>query len=253
MTRTRVLTLGGTSEARLLAAALERDSSVTVISSLAGRVAEPRLPPGRTRVGGFGGVDGLAGWLVDEQIDLLIDATHPFAATMSIAADSAARRVGVPLLRLSRPEWRAGPADRWHQVDSVREAAQLLPDLGSRVFLTTGRQGLAEFAHLDELWFLVRTIDPPAPPVPRAKELLLGRGPFSEHSERDLMLRYEIEVVVTKNSGGDATAAKLAAARSLGLPVVMVSRPRAPGGVTTVESVDAALEWVAGYQSGRPG
>jgi len=250
MTPRRMLLLGGTAEARSLAAALHRDPGVTVTSSLAGRVADPRLPPGRTRVGGFGGVDGLVRWLGDEHIDALIDATHPFAATMSAAAAAAAGRAGVPLLRLSRPAWRAHPGDRWNHVDSLAEAARTLPALGSRVFLTTGRQGLSEFAHLDELWFLVRAIDPPTPPVPRAMELLLDRGPFSEETERELMLRHEIRVVVTKNSGGEATAAKLAAARRLGLPVVMVRRPPPPEGVTTVDNVAAALELLARHQAG---
>lgn len=212
MTPLRVLLLGGTSEARALAAALERDPTVTVTSSLAGRVAEPRLPVGDTRVGGFGVVDGLVRWLVEERIDLLIDATHPFTAAISTAAAWAACRTGIPLLRLSRPEWRAESGDRWYQVDTLTEAAQLLPGLGSRAFLTTGRQRLAEFAQLSGLWFLVRTIDPPAPPVPTHMQLVLDRGPYTEESERDLMLQYSIQVLVTKNSGGDATASKLAAA-----------------------------------------
>lgn len=237
--------LGGTAEARVLAAALVADPAVTVTSSLAGRVADPHLPVGRTRVGGFGGVDGLVRWLRDERVDALIDATHPFAATMSTAAVAATNRTGVPLLRLSRPPWRAGPGDRWHPVDSLAEAARVLPALGSRVFLTTGRQGLGTFAHLDQLWFLVRAIDPPTPPMPPVMRLLLERGPFSEDAERELLLGHEIEVLVTKNSGGDATAAKLTAARSLGLPVVMVRRPPDLDGVTVIHTVSEALEWLA--------
>jgi len=253
MTPRRVLVLSGTSEARSLAATLADDPTLRVMSSLAGRVARPQLPAGRSRVGGFGGPEGLAQWLVTEHVDVLVDATHPFAATISAAAAVASRRTGVPLLALRRPEWAPVAGDRWHEVDSLAASAVALPGIGSRVFLTTGRQGLAEFAHLHELWFLVRTIDPPGPPTPRRMELLLARGPYTEESELALLLRHRVDVLVTKNSGGAATAAKLRAARSLGLPVVMVRRPPAPVGVATVDTVEAALRWLSGIGCAQPG
>ena len=253
MSRCRVLLLGGTSEARALAAALERDPAVDVISSLAGRVARPALPEGRTRIGGFGGAQGLARWLQQEGVDRIVDATHPFAARISTSAAAAARSTGVPLLVLRRPEWEPAPGDRWHHVDSLAGAAQALPRLGARIFLTTGRQGLDAFAGLHDLWFLVRTIDPPAPPVPPAMRLVLDRGPYAEESERVLMLDHRVEVLVTKNSGGTATAAKLGAARSLGLPVVMVRRPPTPEGVPVLDSVEAVLDRVARRTGRQPG
>ncbi len=253
MTRRRVLVLGGTAQARVLAAALAEDRTLTVTSSLAGRVSRPQLPPGRSRVGGFGGVEGLAQWLVTERVDLLVDATHPFAATISAAAAVAAHRTGVPLLTLRRPEWTPVAGDRWLDVDSLAAAAVVLPTLGSRVFLTTGRQGLAEFAHLHELWFLVRTIDPPGPPLPSSMHLLLDRGPYTEDSELALMRRHHVDVLVTKNSGGAATVAKLGAARCLGLPVVLVRRPPAPVGVSTVDTVEAVVRWLAGPDVAQPG
>jgi precorrin-6A/cobalt-precorrin-6A reductase len=253
MSPIRVLVLGGTSEARALAAALERDPAVDVTSSLAGRVARPALPEGRTRVGGFGGAQGLGRWLVRERVSLLVDATHPFAARISASAAAASRSTGVPLLVLRRPEWSAAADDRWHHVDSLAAAAQALPRLGARVFLTTGRQGLDAFAGLHDLWFLVRTIDPPAPPVPPAMQLVLDRGPYAEESERTLMRRHGVDVLVTKNSGGSATAPKLDAARSLGLPVVMVRRPPMPEGVPVLNSVEAVLDRVARRTGRHPG
>jgi precorrin-6A/cobalt-precorrin-6A reductase len=253
MSPMRVLVLGGTSEARALAAALERDPAVDVTSSLAGRVARPALPEGRTRVGGFGGAPGLARWLVQEGVSLLVDATHPFAARISDSAATASRSTGVPLLVLRRPEWSPGAGDRWHHVDSLAAAAQALPSLGSRVFLTTGRQGLDAFAGLHDLWFLVRTIDPPAPPLPPAMQLLLDRGPYAEESERTLMRRHRVDVLVTKNSGGSATAPKLDAARSLRLPVVMVRRPPTPEGAPVLDSVEAVLDRVARRTGRQPG
>jgi precorrin-6A/cobalt-precorrin-6A reductase len=253
MSPMRVLVLGGTSEARALAAALERDPAVDVTSSLAGRVARPALPEGRTRVGGFGGAPGLARWLVQEGVSLLVDATHPFAARISDSAAAASRSTDVPLIVLRRPGWSPGAGDRWHHVDSLAAAAQALPSLGSRVFLTTGRQGLDASAGLHDLWFLVRTIDPPAPPLPPAMQLLLDRGPYAEESERTLMRRHRVDVLVTKNSGGSATAPKLDAARSLRLPVVMVRRPPTPEGAPVLDSVEAVLDRVARRTGRQPG
>ncbi|MFE6774894.1 cobalt-precorrin-6A reductase [Streptomyces sp. NPDC057702] len=245
-----VLILGGTTEARLLAAALTEGEGVgagpgvaRVTSSLAGRVAHPRLPVGDVRVGGFGGPAGLARWLREQRVDALIDATHPFAETISFNAAEAAATAHVPLLALRRPGWVPGAGDRWHTVASLERAAEALPGLGERVFLTTGRMGLAAFAHLSAHWFLVRSVDAPTPPTPSRMSVLLDRGPFDLAGERDLLRRHRIEVLVTKDSGGRATAAKLTAARTAGLPVVVVRRPPVPDGVPVATDVDEAARW----------
>ena len=188
---------------------------------------EPALPRGEVRVGGFGGPEGLAAWLRDRGTAAVVDATHPFAARMSAHAAAASAATGVPLLVLRRPGWTAGPGDDWTPVDSLPAAAALLPGLGERVLLTTGRGGLAAFAGLD-LWFLLRSIDPPEPPAPRRLEVVLDRGPFTVEGERALLREHAIDVLVTKDSGGPR--AKLDAARAPGVPVA--------GGA------DAALRWV---------
>ncbi|MFD0401036.1 cobalt-precorrin-6A reductase [Kitasatospora sp. NPDC127121] len=243
MTR-HVLILGGTTEGRALAAALVELPSLRVTSSLAGRVAQPRLPAGEVRIGGFGGPDGLADWLRGERVDAVIDATHPFAAGMSRNAALAAAAADVPLLALRRPGWAPVPGDRWHHAPSLAAAAELLPGLGRRVFLTTGRQGIAAFAHLDHLHFLARSVDPPEPPLPSTLEVLLDRGPFTLDGERALLREHRIDVVVTKDSGGAATAPKLTAARELGLPVVVVERPPLPDGVPAAPDVPGAVRWL---------
>ncbi|MFH8364901.1 cobalt-precorrin-6A reductase [Streptomyces anulatus] len=242
-----VLVLGGTTEARRLVEHLvAHDPGVRVTTSLAGRVSAPRLPPGDVRVGGFGGPDGLAAWVREHEVDALIDATHPFAATMSRNAAEAAAQAHVPLLALRRPGWVAQDGDRWHAAGSLAEAADLLPTLGERVFLTTGRMGLAAFAGagLDDLWFLVRSVDAPEPPGPARMAVLLDRGPFDLQGERELIRRHRIDVLVTKDSGGDATAPKLTAAREAGIPVVVVRRPPVPEGVPVARTPDEAARWV---------
>ncbi|GGY25038.1 cobalt-precorrin-6A reductase [Streptomyces djakartensis] len=239
-----VLILGGTSEARRLAELLHATPRLRLTSSLAGRVASPRLPPGEVRVGGFGGVEGLAAWVREHRVDVLIDATHPFAGTISFHAALAAATAHVPLLALRRPGWVPVEGDHWHDAGSLEEAARLLPALGRRVFLTTGRMGLAAFAALDELWFLVRSVDPPEPPHPARMEVLLDRGPFTLDGERELLRRHRVDVVVTKDSGGTATAPKLTAAREAGLPVLVVRRPPVPEGVPVVPDPEAAARWV---------
>jgi precorrin-6A/cobalt-precorrin-6A reductase len=243
VTRRTVLILGGTGEARELAALLAPAGELLVVSSLAGRVRRPALPAGEVRLGGFGGIDGLAGWLGDQHVRAVVDATHPFAQTISGNAAAACARTGTPLLALVREPWTAGPGDAWHEAGSLAAAAQVLPSLGRRVFLTTGRQGLGAFAALDELWFLIRCVDPPDGPLPAAREVILARGPYDAGAERELMRRHRVEVLVTKNSGGPLTEGKLAAARQLGLPVVMVRRPPRPGGPRCA-SAAAAAAWV---------
>jgi len=245
----RVLILGGTAEARALAAALDA-RGVAVVSSLAGRVARPRLPAGEVRVGGFGGLEALARWLGEHAVAAVVDATHPFAQRISASAAQAAPAAGVPLLRLERPGWSERDGDRWRWVDTLGEAAALVPRLGARAFLTTGRQGLAAFAHDDATWFLIRCVDPPQPPLPPRHELLLDRGPYALAGELSLIDRHGLELVVTKDSGGDHTRAKLDAARERGLPVIVVRRPPRPA-VETVATVEAALAWVR--TAGRAG
>jgi precorrin-6A/cobalt-precorrin-6A reductase len=246
-----ILILGGTAEARELAAELD-GVGVPVVSSLAGRVANPRLPAGEVRVGGFGGPDGLARWLRDNGAAAVVDATHPFAQRISASAASACARAGVPLLRLERPGWSARPGDRWHRVCDLDAAAELLPHLGRRVLLTTGRQGLAAFADVAECWFLVRCVDPPQPPLPARHEVLLDRGPYTLGGELALIDRHAIDVVVTKDSGGSLTEAKLDAARLRGLPVIVVERPPRPD-VERVAMAAEAAAWArahAGYHLG---
>jgi precorrin-6A/cobalt-precorrin-6A reductase len=257
-----VLILGGTAEARRLAADLAAGPptvpaggpapgrpSLRVTTSLAGRVARPRLPVGEMRIGGFGGAEGLARWIREQAVGAVVDATHPFAETISGHAALAAAATGVPLLALRRPGWKAGPGDRWYPAASLAEAAALLPALGGRggrIFLATGRQGLAAFAgdRLAGLWFLIRSVEAPKPPIPPAARILLDRGPYSLDGETALLRDHRIDVLVTKDSGGAATAAKLQAARTLALPVVVVRRPPPPAGVPVVPDVVGAVAWL---------
>jgi precorrin-6A/cobalt-precorrin-6A reductase len=237
-----ILVLGGTAEARELADALHA-AGVAVTSSLAGRVSRPRLPAGETRIGGFGGPDALARWLADHGVRAVVDATHPFARRISASAALACPHAGVALLRLERPGWSERPGDRWRWVDDLDAAAVQIRSLrGRRVLLTTGRQGLAAFAEVDATWFLIRCVDPPSAVLPRHHELLLDRGPYVLDGELALIDEHRIDLVVTKDSGGSLTAAKLAAARARGLPVIVVRRPPRLD-VPTVATVAAALAW----------
>jgi precorrin-6A/cobalt-precorrin-6A reductase len=239
-----VLVLGGTSEARDLAGALTAGGT-HVISSLAGRVERPRLPPGEVRVGGFGGPGALRAWLSEHRIAAVVDATHPFAQRISESAATACSASGVPLLRLERPGWKQRDDDDWHWVGDTSEAAAAIPGLGRRVFLTTGRQGLPAFAGLSETWFLIRCIDPPAPPLPPACEVLLDRGPYDLAGELGLIDRHGLDLLVSKDSGGELTGAKLEAARRRGLPVIVIRRPPRPETATATD-VAGALAWLAG-------
>lgn len=240
MTR-HVLVLGGTTEARRLAAELVALPGVRVTSSLAGRVSRPGALDGDVRVGGFGGVEGLTAWLRTERADAVIDATHPFAAGITAHAARAAEATGVPLVVLRRPGWQPGPGDTWHPVPSLTSAADALPGLGHRAFLTTGRLGLAAFARLTDHHFVVRSVEPPAPPLPPHTEVILARGPFTVDGELSLLRAHRIDALVTKDSGSEATSAKLTAARRLGLPVIVVRRPPLPEGVSAVPDVAGAL------------
>jgi len=235
-----VLILGGTAEARALAKALV-DAGVRVVSSLAGRVRDPALPVGEVRIGGFGGATGLAAWIGEREVSAVVDATHPFASTMTAHAVEACAAAGAPLVVLRRPGWPPEPG--WVWADSVDDAAALLPSLGKRVFLTTGRTSLAAFAGLG-LEFLVRCVDSPTGPMPRRVQVLLSRGPFTVDGERALLREHDIDVLVTKDSGGSLTSAKLAAARAEDVQVLVVRRPPAPDGVPVITSVKAALAWL---------
>lgn len=238
-----MLVLGGTAQARGLADLLAAAPGVDVVTSLAGRTHAPRLPAGDVRTGGFGGADGLADWLRAHRIDAVIDATHPFAATITASAADATARLGIPFAVLRRPGWQPRASDDWHWVDSVADANRLLPDLGRRVFLATGQGELAAFAGRDDLWFLLRTVDPPPPPLPTQHVIITGRGPFAVDGESALLRDHLIDVVVTRDSGGEHTAAKLVAARRLALPVVIARRPPLPD-VPVVATEQAALDWL---------
>lgn len=239
----RVLLLGGTAEARHLAAVLVEDG-VDVVSSLAGRVQRPRLPAGEVRLGGFGGVAGLREELTG--YDVVVDATHPFAATISASAATACGTASVPLLRLARPSWDAMPgAPRWRWVSSSEDAAVAAAQVGGPVFLTTGRQSLRRFVPLLGAGrVLARVVDPVEWEPPATWTVLLARGPYTLDGERSLMCEHRIDVLVTKDSGGDLTRAKLDAADELEVPVVVVRRPPAPEDVEEVSDVAGALRWL---------
>jgi precorrin-6A/cobalt-precorrin-6A reductase len=244
----RILVLGGTTEASALAAKLAERADIDAILSLAGRTTNPRPSPLPTRTGGFGGAEGLARWLTEHQIDAVVDATHPFAAMMSRNAAAACFRLGLPLLGLRRPPWPAQPGDRWIEVATMVDAVGALGPAPHRVFLTIGRLELAPFATAPQHSYLVRSIEPigDALTVPHVQELR-ARGPFHEPDERALLESKHIDIIVTKNSGGSGTYAKIAAARALGLPVIVVARPEKPA-VAEVASVGAALNWIDAQQ-----
>jgi precorrin-6A/cobalt-precorrin-6A reductase len=246
----RVLILGGTAEASALARLLAGEDWLAPVLSFAGRTVSPVLPPIPSRIGGFGGADGLAGYLRGEMMDLLIDATHPFAHQISINAERAAAAAGVPRLVLQRPPWVAEPADNWRSVPSVAASALALGEEPRRVFLTIGRQDLLPFQAAGHHFYLIRSVDPPDPALlpPRFK-ILTGRGPFTEAHDRALMEQHGIGVLVTKNSGG--ADGKLRAARSLRLPVIMVDRKSAPSGETVAEP-EAAVAWLRAHAEARP-
>lgn len=238
-----MLVLGGTAEARTLATRLAADG-LDVVSSLQGQVSRPALPAGEVRIGGFGGADGLATYLRDERIERVLDATHPFAATITRHAVQACARTATPLLAIVRPPWAPAPGDRWIPVADVAAAALAVRDapVGGTVLLTTGRRDLAAFAGDDAHAFVVRAVDPPGGPMPARTSVVRARGPFDVEGETALLRRHDVSLLVTRNSGGPLTAAKLTAARDVGVPVIMIERPP-PAAVDTVPDVDAAHVW----------
>jgi len=244
----RILILGGTTEASELARALADRADIEPLLSLAGRTQNPAPAPIPCRIGGFGGADGLAAFLRGGKYDALIDATHPFAARISANARSASAASGVPLLVFSRPAWAPGEGDRWREVANMAEAVAAIGDEPRRVFLTQGRLQLAAFAAAPQHFYLVRAIDEPEDLalLPRHK-FISARGPFTEEGERELMRSEGIEVLVSKNSGGAATAAKLLAARELRIPVVLVARP-ATGDAGEVSRLADVLAWIEAHR-----
>jgi len=238
-----ILILGGTTEASAIARGLAGDARFRPVLSLAGRTRAPVPPPVPWRSGGFGGVDGLAAYLMAHRVEALVDATHPFAARISRNAVLAAGVSGVPHLAVLRPAWAAAPGDDWTLVQDMNGAAAALGLRPRRVLLTVGQQELAPFAAAPSHRYLIRSVDPPPPAlVPPGARVMTARGPFDWADEVRLLLAERTEVLVTKNSGGSATAAKLAVARALGLRVVMVQRPPAPPG--TVPDAASALAWL---------
>ncbi len=242
-----LLILGGTGEAAELAHQTTTRPGLKVTTSLAGETRNPARLKGAVRSGSFGGADGMADYLRQAGVDLVVDATHPFAAVISHNVAKACSTVGLPHVHLVRPPWERQEGDTWIEVDDLTQAAKAVA--GRRAFLTIGRVELGWFAGMEDSWFLVRVIDPPAEPPPLANHHIIeGRPPFTIGDERALMSDHKIDVVVSKNSGGAATYAKIAAARSLALPVVMVRRPAPPDGPTVV-SVEETLEWLATHQA----
>jgi precorrin-6A/cobalt-precorrin-6A reductase len=229
----RVLILGGSSEASRLAARLAEEPGFAPTLSLAGRTRSPAPPPIPHRIGGFGGAAGLAAYLRQERIDCLVDATHPFAERISANAEAAAAATGTPRVVFTRPPWTPGPGDRWSECADAASAAQAIGAAPRRVFVTVGRLQLSAFEAAPQHDYLIRTIDPPepAPNLPRSR-LILARGPFGVEDEIELMRAEQIEIIVTKNSGGEATRAKLDAARALRIPAVLIRRPLSSQGAT---------------------
>lgn len=242
----KILILGGTGDAVKLAAKLATIPKIEVISSLAGRTKKPSALVGTVRIGGFGGAEGLANYLQENSIDFLIDVTHPCAGQITINGSIAAKSTNIPHLMLVRPQWEKMSGDNWIEVESLEFAATAIPESINRVFITSGRQQLKPFLQRSqvypETWYLMRSIDPPDIELPNS-EVLLDRGPFSFEQEYQLLQNYRIQAIVSKNSGGDATYAKIIAARELGIPIIMVQRPAMPEG-EKVTSIEDAIAWV---------
>jgi precorrin-6A/cobalt-precorrin-6A reductase len=240
----RVLILGGTADANRLAAAVANDARIDAVLSYAGRTENPTPQPISWRVGGFGGIDGLANYLRAENIARVVDATHPFAAQISAHAVSACAVAAVPLLALERPPWQRALGDRWIEVEDLTAAAEALGAAPRRGFLGIGRQQLETFAAHPQHAYLVRLVDPPRAPLPLPDaEVIVARGPFEREADRVMLRHHRIDLMVAKNAGGDYASAKIEAARDLALPVVMVRRPFIPARAK-VETVADVLRWL---------
>lgn len=238
----RALILGGIADASLLAAEIAR-AGIDAVYSYGGRTRAPANQPLPTRIGGFGGARGLADFVRREGITHVIDATHPFAAEMSRNAVEACAQTGTPLIALERAPWTRVPGDKWIEVGDVNAAVAALPEAPARVFLAIGRQHIAPFATRPQHAYTLRFVDPAEAPLPFAAELIVSRGPFTLDAELDMMRTRGIAWIVARNSGGDGARAKIDAARVLGLPVIMISRPSLPGRLR-VESVAEVMQWL---------
>jgi precorrin-6A/cobalt-precorrin-6A reductase len=249
----RILILGGTTEARRLAERLASRVDLDVTLSLAGRTAAPAAQPVPVRIGGFGGAEGLAAWLEAQAIDVVIDATHPYAAQISANAAVAAARMHVPLIAIERPAWQPVDGDRWIEVADMRAAVAALGATPRRVFLALGRNELRPFEAAPQHFYLVRSVDPVEPPLALPDAIYLtGRGPFHDTAEYALLVQHRIDVIVAKNSGGTATHGKIAAAHEIGLPVIMLQRPPPrPEAARSVEEVLARLDHVLASTAAR--
>jgi precorrin-6A/cobalt-precorrin-6A reductase len=242
----RLLVIGGTGDAaKLVRLAAERfGDRLEITTSLAGRTCAPAPLPGAVRIGGFGGASGLARWIIENDVEFVIDATHPFAAVISENTRTACASAGATRLVLGRAQWTAEPGDRWLPVSDADAAARLLPKVGHRPFLTVGGRDISSFSVLGSVHIVVRLIDEPPEPLPLVSYALVrGRGPFEREPEQKLLKQYAIDVVVTKNSGGQATYAKIEAARYARIPVIMIERPPAVEG-ERVEHPKDALSWI---------
>jgi precorrin-6A/cobalt-precorrin-6A reductase len=243
----RVLLLGGTTEASELARAFAA-AGVEAVFSYAGRTATPVAQPLPQRVGGFGGVQGLCGYLRAGGFTHVVDATHPFAATMSANAVAACAATGLPLVAFERPAWTPGPGDRWQSVPDLAAAAMALPQAPSCVFLAIGRQHLAAFAGAPQHVYVLRLVDPPAGPLPLPDtRIVIARGPFDAAGDTALMRDHGVQIVVAKNAGGTGARAKLDAARALHLPVILIDRPKVPA-----RPVAASVAEVMAHLHARP-
>ncbi len=239
-----VLVLGGTTEASALARALA-EAEIPATLSYAGRVERPRAQPVAVRTGGFGGAEGLAAWLRAHAVTHLVDATHPFAATISANAIAAAEATGTPLIALTRPPWQAGQGDRWQHVPDIAAAVAALDGPPQRVMLAIGRQHLAAFAAQPQHHYLLRLVDRPhePPPLPH-HELVIDRGPFTEAADTMLLRLHKTERIVARNAGGSGARAKLDAARALRVGVVMIDRPAIPPR-PEAQAVASVMDWIA--------
>ena len=239
---TRALILGGIADANQLSAEIAR-AGIDAVYSYGGRTRAPADQPLPTRIGGFGGVDGLADYIRREGITHVIDATHPFAAEMSRNAVEACTQTGTPLIALERAPWARVPGDKWIEIGDVAAAVAALPGAPTRAFLAIGRQHIAPFAARPQHAYTLRFVDPPEAPLPFAADVIVSRGPFSLDGELEMMRMRGINWIVARNSGGDGARAKIDAARKLGLPVIMISRPKLPDRLR-VESVADVMQWL---------
>jgi precorrin-6A/cobalt-precorrin-6A reductase len=242
----RLLILGGTGEAAALAqAAGERfEAELEIVSSLAGRTNEPRSLPGTVRTGGFGGAEGMAQWLREVEIDMVVDATHPYAAQISANARVACELSGIDRIVLWRPPWTARSGDNWIPVADAAEAAELLPRVGKRAFLALGSGELRRFADVKGVWLMSRVAETPEPNAVPPGFVVVGRGPFDADDELRLMAEQDIDLLVSRNSGGEATVGKIIAARRRGIPVIMIKRPAPEPGVQCSD-LKEVLQWIA--------